>query len=117
MFTATTWIAHILALHLSVPEPVYFRIGETWPTNYKAMITYKGEPGSPRYWTITYNEESWKKHNEKQKMYVIAHEVCHAAYEYDINWDDLNKKEQKRRHKIIIECADKIIRDHNRECR
>lgn len=115
MFSATTWIAHILALHLSVPEPVYFKVGETWPVNYKAMITYKGEVGSPKYWMITYNEKDWKKHSDKQKMYVIAHEVCHAVYEFNVNWSDLDKKEQRRRHKSVRECADKVIRDHNRE--
>lgn len=115
MFSATTWIAHVLAFHLSVPEPVYFKVGNTWPFEYKAMVIYKGEPGNPREWLITYNEEDWKKHNDRQKMFVIAHELCHTVYEYDVTWDRLDKKEQKRRHKAVTECARKIIRDHRWE--
>lgn len=111
----TFWIAHILAFHLNVPEPITFSIGSTYPTDYKAMICFSGRPHYPDEWFITYDKYWWDKHNDKQRMFIIAHEVCHAVYEYDVNWNVLSLEERRNRHKIVDKCAKKIIRDHNHE--
>lgn len=106
------WIAHILALHLNVPEPVKFEQAQLWPSPNRAQIELVADDT----WIIRYNIDDWKKHNTYQRRFIIAHELCHTVYEYHINWDQLDKKEQKRRHKFVNACAEKIMRDH-KDCR
>lgn len=121
----TFWIAHILALHLNVPEPVKFETAELWPSPNRAQIELVAGDAwivgctkirQDHHWLLRYNIDDWNKHNTYQRRFIIAHELCHTVYEYHINWDQLDKKEQKRRHKFVNECAEKIMRDH-KDCR
>ncbi len=108
----TFWIAHILALHLNVPEPVEFKIDELWPSPNKAQIELRADD----IWIIKYDKDSWNVHSTNQKRFIIAHELCHTVYEYHLTWDKLSKKEQNKRHKYVDACAKKILRDH-KDCR
>lgn len=108
----TFWIAHILALHLNVPEPVKFELTNLYPSEYRAQIDLVADDT----WIIKYNIGDWYKDNESARRFVIAHELCHTVYEYHVKWEQLDKKEKEHRHKFVDACARKIIRDH-KDCR
>ena len=106
------FIAHVLTTHLSVPEPVRFEIRELWPSENCAQAQMIGVPEFPRAWRVEYDRACWLKHPH-QRQFVIAHELCHAAYEYDQpGWDKLSPKERKRRDHRADLCALQILRDH-----
>ena len=107
------WLAHILAVHLNVPEPVTIEIRELWPQSRCAQIVMVGEWAAPQAWRIQYDSECWKK-KPSVRAYVIAHESCHAVYR-DTAWDKLSKAEQKVRHKRVSRCAERVMRDHKEE--
>lgn len=108
---ARFWIAHILAVHLNIPEAVDFQMYNLWPTKDDAQMHWVIDK---RTWEVRYDIDAWYSHNEFQKKYVIAHELCHGVYEYNVDWGKLSKKEQRDRHKIVEECAKKIMRDHKK---
>ena len=115
--TPEWWLAHILAVHLSVPEPVSFKLMDLWPMeDVCAVMRMHGEGGQPSAWTIQYDEGCWNR-VRSQRAWVIAHEACHGAFDYDHNgWHRLTKRERDRRDKRADECANKIIRDHEANC-
>lgn len=113
--TVAAFIAHVLAAHLSVPEPVRFElVAELGPAGFVdtadvpvAMVFREG-PG----WVIRYERAFWDKYPDS-RGFLVAHELCHAAYDYDVrDWSKLTKAERKARHKVVDACAVKILRDH-----
>ncbi len=89
----TAFLAHVLAAHLSVPEPVSFRLAPTWPFENCAHVE-RLESG----WRITYDSACWSAY-PKQRAEVLAHELCHAA---------LDTRDEKR----TKDCARQVIRSH-----
>lgn len=110
---ASFWIAHILAVHLNVPEPVKFELDNLWPSGKAAQMRQVLEKDE---WIIQYDIDEWNKSSNSQRKYVIAHELCHGVYEYNVKWDSLSTREQVERHETIKKCAMKIMRDH-RKCK
>lgn len=104
------WIAHVLALHLNVPEPIRFTIDELWPYPYIAMTEMRdGE------WRVQYDRTGWSEDSDSKKQFVIAHELCHSIFDRGVDWSTLAPKEQRRRHDYVNACAKQILRDH-RNC-
>lgn len=115
--TAAVFIAHVLAAHLSVPEPVRLQLVEEigphgferqqdWPI---ATVRRDG-PG----WLIEYERSYWQ-HHPGRRSYTLVHELCHAAYDYDVaDWFALPAKERVHRHARVEQCAAQILREHRR---
>lgn len=112
---AEVFIAHLLAAHLSVPEPVLFDVRELWPSENCAQVRMAGPPGAPAWWMIEYDSTCWERRPEQREA-VLAHEVCHAAYDYREAWSSLSREDRKRAHKRVKTCVRQILRDHRR-CR
>lgn len=110
---AEAFIAHVLAVHLAVPEPVAFEVRELWPSENCAQAQMIGLPGRPVSWRIEYDAACWRD-RPGQRVAVLAHELCHAAYDYGRSWTSLSRAEQKRAHKRTRACARQILRDHRR---
>lgn len=109
--TAAAWIAHVLVLHLNVPEPVDFVIRDLWPREVAAQAVRHGPVGIPTAWTIQYDRVEWER-RPKMRMRVLAHELCHAAYDHEVSdWDGLRYSERAGRHGRVEDCARKILRD------
>ena len=103
--------AHILAMHLAVPEVVTFKIKDLWPVDRCAQVIRHGPDGFPKEWEIQFDLSCWNKY-PKLRARVIAHEVCHAAYDYQAPaWDSLTYAEQGQRHSRINACVHQILRD------
>jgi hypothetical protein len=117
--TAATFIAHVLALHLSVPEPVTFVAGGKMngfeyvdvdsDKPLIAMIEREG-PG----WVLTYDADAWGKARPQVRAFVLAHELCHAAYDYERPWSSYTKGERRRKHARVRTCTVQILRAHAR---
>ena len=106
--TAAWWIAHVLAMHLSVPEPVTVTMTTLWPTDNTAQISRVGAG-----WEIQVDRAKWKRLHRNERLWILAHELCHAAYNDDqFHWQNMTPREQKQKHKQINKCETKIMRDH-----
>ena len=108
--TAAWWVAHVLAFHLSVPEPVRIVEFESlWPSENHAQMMRVREG-----WEIQIDRNWWRHQNPRKQAWILAHELCHGAYN-DVGWSRLTKKEKRNQHKRVNACASKIIRDHRDE--
>ena len=119
--TPAGFLAHLLAAHLAVPEPITLKIDpgpvgfDGYSARYDATISRQHERGGA--WLIRYDAKALAASRPSRWQFVLAHEVCHAIYEYDTNWPSLTDKERARRHKITNACARGAIRAHEELCR
>ncbi len=116
--TVSWWIAHILAVHLSVPEPVTYKmLPALYPSENWAQVRRVPEGISGGAWVIEIDEQRWRKMKGNEQLWLVAHELCHAAFGDDqTEWGKMDKKERKKKHdEVIIPCANKILRDHYEE--
>lgn len=108
--TPAVFLAHILAFHLHVPEPVTFSIRDL-RQGVEAQITRYGPVGMPTAWAIEYDRVAWNRY-PKKRLWVIAHEACHAVYDHAVeDWDGLQFTERGARHARVEACAAQVLRD------
>jgi hypothetical protein len=117
--TPAGFVAHLLAFHLAVPEPVAVRF-DPGPAGfdgaraaYVATI-YRQRPG----WRIDINPDVWALQDGSQQRLILAHEVCHAVWDHDVpDWGRLPAEEARARHLRVARCALEAIARHRKECR
>ena len=89
----SVFVAHLLAAHLSVPELVTVQYAELRHDRV-AQIEKVG-----RGWVMTIDKDKWHGSG-----WVVAHELCHAAYDDRYSTTAIETRANK--------CADQVIRDH-----
>ncbi len=109
------WIAHVLAMHLSVPEPVTLKFEDLQPGRC-AQMRMIGEVGKPKGWSIEYDIGCWNR-EPKRRAWVLAHELCHGAFDYTKDVSQLSVEETLAQESRADSCADAIVREHGREPR
>lgn len=112
----SAFVAHLLAFHVAVPEPV--RV-EYWPAlrgfdGWKVGRTAEAFSLPDGTWLVRLDREAFHALAPRRQSWVLAHELCHAVYGYDleVGWEGLPEEEKERRHRIVNRCADTAIRHH-----
>jgi hypothetical protein len=113
---AKAFLAHILAFHLAVPEPVAFRV-DSGPVGFasyalRSEATIENMGG---WWLIRYGRAPLSQSSPRRVRFVLAHETCHAVYDYSSKWGQITEAERRSRHARVNECARRAIMDHQRE--
>lgn len=112
--SASWWIAHVLAMHLSVPEPVTLVRMDLGVPGRCAQMRMAEKDGLITSWEIEYDTKCWNDKPES-RAWVLAHELCHGAFDYRKDLTQLSKDEFKFQEARADKCADQIVREHARE--
>ncbi len=108
------FVAHLLAAHIAVPEPVTIRympqLEGFSEFEYAYIAQIERQYGGS--WVIYIQRERWDRLSKYNKQWVLAHELCHAVHTYDVRWDMLDKPTKARLHKVVDRCANTAMSQH-----
>ncbi len=116
MGAAELFLAHLLAEHLAVPEPVRLQVQpgpvgfEGYTMRHEALIERNG----PGWWLIRYDQQAFVSATRRRVEFVLAHELCHAIYDWNITIGQLSDKELRSRQTRADNCARQALRAHKK---
>lgn len=110
---AGLWLAHVLAAHLHVPEPVRFELRAAVPgfeARHDAVIDWD------RGWVVRYDPELFARAGRDRVRFVLAHEACHAVYNHTpAVWAEYDQAQRAAEHARVDECARRVLRHHRQD--
>ncbi len=110
--TVAWWVAHVLAVHLSVPEPVTMKMVPTlWPTDRLAQMAHASNGYG---WEIQIVEGRWKQLDPNERAWLVTHELCHGAFG-DWVYPTMSKKQVREMEARADKCASQVLRSHGEE--
>ncbi len=109
--TAALFVAHVLAAHLAVPEPVRLEVAPTCPPGFDGCVTAQVGMISGE-WRIRFDAERFERMPDRAVRFVLAHELCHAAFDYPISTTLLPPKEHTAHERAADQCAVDILSRH-----
>lgn len=109
---AAAWMAHVLALHLHIPEPVSFEVREAVPgfeRTADASMDADGRGG----WVVRYDPAAFAQASSARVRFVVAHELCHGLYNHTPGaWSALDMEGRRREHQRVKACAERVLFHH-----
>ncbi len=109
---AALFVAHVLAVHLSVPEGARLEIGMTCPPGFDGCVSAQVSRTRGGPWLILYDTDRFQHSPDRVIRFILAHELCHAAYDWETNTAALPPLEHKRHERRADECAADIVSRH-----
>lgn len=108
---AGVWLAHVLAVHLHVPEPVRFELRAAVPgfeARHDAVIDWDNDG-----WVVRYDPDLFAATTDRRARFVLAHEACHAVYNHTpAVWAEYDQARRLDEHARVDECAKRVVLHH-----